>query len=170
MKEDRPNEQYFFDDATLDHLASFLSKRESPCCLCAPMLGRRLAENGVEVAVLDIDERFEGVPGFRRFDIRRPEWVGLEFDIILCDPPFFNVSLAQLFTAIRLLSRFDFRQPLLVSYLTRRSDAVLNAFAPFQLRQTGYHPSYETVEAVERNEIEFFGNLSEEEHERLRGP
>jgi hypothetical protein len=90
----------------------------------------------------------------------RPAWLGEPFDLILCDPPFFRVSLAQLFTAIRLLSRYDYRQPLLISYLSRRAANILGTFARFDLRPTGYYPGYLTVQNVDRNGIEFFGNLA----------
>ena len=168
MYELHENEQYFFAEPTLTHLAGFLAGFATPCCLCAPLVGRRLAEQGVAVTILDIDERFATVPGFRRYNLYRPEWLDQEFDIIVCDPPFFNVSLSQLFAAIRLISHNRFDQPLLISYLQRRSAAILGAFAPFGLQPTGYLPSYQTVQAVERNTIEFFGNLAAEEMIALR--
>jgi hypothetical protein len=161
-------EQYFFDAPTLAHLADFVSSFESPCCLCAPLLGKTLAERGLRVRILDVDDRFAGLPGFRRFDIHRPEWLGEAYDIIFCDPPFFNASLSRLFTAIRTLSRNDFSQPLLVSYLTRRAHNLIQTFAPFGLAPTGYHPGYQTVQACERNDIELFGNLGPARDETLR--
>ena len=169
MDERHENEQYFFDVGTLAHLRRFVAGYESPCCVCAPSLGRALAEAGVPVRVLDIDERFSSVPGFRRWDLSRPEYLDEAFDLILCDPPFFNVSLSRLFAALRTLSRNDFRQKLLVSYLCRRADALTGTFAQFGLEATGYRPGHETVEPVERNAIEFFGNLDAEETRRLRG-
>jgi hypothetical protein len=162
-------EQYFFDGPTLDHLASFVSSFDNPCCLCAPLLGKRIVERGHRVRILDIDDRFEGVPGFVPFDLHRPQWLGEAFDLIVCDPPFYNVSLSQLFTAIRIIAGHDYAQPLLVSYLTRRARNVLGTFSPFNLVATGYRPGYQTVQALERNEIEFFGNLGTTWHERLRG-
>jgi len=156
------NEQYFYDTKTLDHLASYLTGWPSPCCLCAPLLGQHLANRGISVTILDIDERFASVRGFRRYDIYRPEWLDMEFGIIVCDPPFFSVSLSQLFHALRILSHHRFDQPLLVSYLKRRSTAILGTFAPFGLRETGFRPGYQTVQACERNEIEFFGNIPDD--------
>lgn len=159
MLELHENEQYFFDPPTLDHLAGFVAGFSNPCCLCAPLLGRELAGRGVRVSILDIDERFASVPGFRRFDIYRPQWTGERFDLIVCDPPFFKVSLSQLFVAIRVLSQFDTTQPLLVSYLARRSGNLMATFAAFHLAPTGYFPSYQTVDTSQRNQIEFFSNL-----------
>lgn len=168
MHENHQREQYFFDAPTIAHLSAFLAAYDHVCCLCAPTLGRALAAAGRAVTLLDLDERFAGVPGFQRYDLYRPAWLGTAFDLLICDPPFFNVSLSQLFSAIRVLARHRFEQPLLVSYLCRRQDNVLGTFAPFALRPTGYRPGYQTVEASERNAIEFYGNLSDDEHQRLR--
>ncbi len=167
MYEKHEKEQYFFDKATLGHLADFVSGFPNPCCICAPLLGKELESRGVSVRILDIDERFAKLNGFRKFDIYKPEWLGEEYGLIVCDPPFFRVSLSQLFTALRLLSRNDYSQPLLVSYLTRRASSVVGAFGNFGLEPTGYFPGYQTVQKVERNDIEFFGNLSPENHAKL---
>jgi hypothetical protein len=169
MYELHENEQYFFDRPTLAHLADFLSAYENPCCLCCPLLGRELTESGLAVRILDIDERFATLPGFRRYDIHRPEWLGEEFGIIICDPPFYNISLSRLFAAIRLLSRNLYSQPLLVSYLVRRQANLLGTFSRFGLEPTGYRPTYQTVQKAERNEIEFFGNLGPTAHALLSG-
>lgn len=167
MYELHENEQYFFDGPTLDHLASFLSHWENPCYICAPLLGKKLQSIGVDVTILDVDERFATVPGFRRFDLHRPEWLGDTFDIVLCDPPFYSVSLSRLFAALRVLSQNDFTQNLMVSYLTRRSGALLGTFSKFGLRPSGYLPQYQTVQRVQRNEIEFYTNLKQEDVRRL---
>ena len=144
MYELHENEQYFFDDRTLDQLDDFASAWDSPCCICTPMLGKRLVERGASVTILDIDERFKTLNGFQLFDIYRPEWIDQKFDLIICDPPFFSVSLSQLFTAIRMLSQFNFDQKIMISYLSRRKDAITGTFAPFGLTATDYFPKYQT--------------------------
>jgi hypothetical protein len=167
MYELHEHEQYFFDKPTLSRLADFVAQFENPCCLCAPLLGQELEKRGVQVRTLDIDERFAGLRGFRRYDIYRPQWLGQEFGLIICDPPFYGVSLSQLFTAIRLLSRNYYSQPLLVSYLVRRSSSMIGTFTRFGLEPTGYRPGYQTIQKAERNEIEFFGNLGPALHSKL---
>ena len=168
MDERHENEQYFFDGATLDHLTAFVGRFERPCCICAPMLGRRLAQARRNVRILDIDERFADCAGFRRWDLNRPEWLGEDYDLIVCDPPFFNISLSRLFVALRTLARNQYAQKLLISYPVRRAQNLLGTFDRFALAPTGYLPSYLTVQATERNAIEFYGNLGEELNRSLR--
>jgi len=169
MVERHEHEQFFWDAPTVSRLADFASQFPNPCCLCAPLLGRELERRGVPARTLDLDERFADLRGFRAWNLYRPEWLGEEFGLIVCDPPFFGVSLAQLFTAIRLLSRHDYAQPLLLCYLARRAANVLGTFWRFGLEATGYEPGYQTVQDLERNRIEFFGNLGPTAHARLRG-
>jgi hypothetical protein len=127
------------------------------------MLGKELAKRGVSVAILDIDERFSDLPGFQKFDLYRPHWIGDKYDLIICDPPFWNVKLSQLFTAIRLLAQHDYQQPLLVSYSARRDANLIGVFWQFGLKPTGYQPGYVTVQKTDKNEIEFYSNLTEVE-------
>ena len=168
MYELHKNEQYFFDSFTISHLVSFLSKYNEIGLLCAPMLGKALANSGKQITVLDIDDRFMDVPGFLHWDIYRPTELPQSFEIIVCDPPFFNISLSQLFKAIRVLAHYDFEQKILVSYLARRQHAIMNTFSPFKLEPTGFYPTYVTVQKIEKNIIEFFGNLNQEEQTLLK--
>jgi len=169
MYELHQHEQYFFDRPTLEHLTRFLAPYPRVAVLCAPMLGRALAGAGREVRVLDIDDRFADVPGYRHWNIHRPEYLAEDFDVIVCDPPFFNVSLSRLFRAIRVLAQQRFDQPLMISYLQRRGEAVMGAFSPFGLQATGYSPGYVTVRPTEKNAVAFFANLGEEAHRALCG-
>ena len=123
------------------------------------MVGRELAKRQVRARVLDIDERFSDVAGFVRYDIYRPLWLGEHFGVIVCDPPFWKVSLSQLFGAVRLLAKHDFTQPLAICYPTRRSANLMGAFARFGLQPSGFSPKYRTVQDTERNQIEFFANF-----------
>ena len=170
MYELHKNEQYFFNDATLSDLDSFLSGFDNIGILCAPMLGQMLANSKKNITILDIDERFSNARGFRYWNIYRPERLPQAFEIIICDPPFFKVSLSQLFKAIRILSHYNFDQPLLISYLHRRANAIIGTFSQFHLEPTGYFPGYVTVKDTEKNKIEFFGNLGKEKHQTFRAP
>jgi len=159
MDERHEREQYFFDAPTLRALADFAGGFERVCCLCAPMLGRELHRRGRAVRVLDVDRRFADLPAFREWDLCRPAHLDEEFDLLICDPPFFNVPLSRLFTAVRLLCHFDPSRRVLISYPLRRRRAIMGAFSPFGLRPTGFRPTYQTVQKCEKNDIEFFANF-----------
>jgi len=159
MIEDHSNEQYFFDDATRAWLVNWLQPFDSICLLCAPTLGSALIDAGKAPAILDIDERFAQLPGFIKWDIKRPTHVPQRFDVIFCDPPFFNVSLRVLRSAIEMLAHYDPTQKLALCYLTRRKAAVLKSFRAFGLRETVKRIGYESVVPGAKNEIELLGNF-----------
>ena len=118
---------------------------------------------GRAVTCLDLDERFAHLPGFRRYDVKRPDWLGERFGVILCDPPFFNVSLSTLRAALRQLAHHDASQPLLLGYLKRRAAAVESTFSEFGLRATEERFGYETVVESEKNDIVLFSNLERDD-------
>ncbi|MEM6258306.1 MAG: hypothetical protein AAGI37_08335 [Planctomycetota bacterium] len=160
MQENHANEQYFFDAPTLRRLRVVVARFSAPCVLCAPLLGRSLHEHGQAAAVLDIDERFADLPGYRRWDVSRPEPIDQALGLILCDPPFFSVSLSQLFRAIRLLAKFDTSTPIAIGYLARRERALLGAFAPFNLQPSAFRLGYQTVQyQAGRNDIRLYTNF-----------
>jgi Probable N6-adenine methyltransferase len=171
MHERHEHEQYFFLPETTAHLASFAAHFERPCCLCAPSVGVVLGQRKVPAAVLEIDERFAATPGFLHWDVYRPRVLAERFGLILCDPPFLKVSLAQLFAAVRVLAGgvASPQQPLLLCYPRERAGNLLGTFAPFGLRPTGYCPRYVSVQAHGDGDtaIELFGNLSDERHAEL---
>lgn len=168
MRENHEREQYFFDADTIDRVAQFAAGFADPCCLCAPRVGEALVARGAKPTILDIDERFADVPGFERFDLARPHWLGRTFGIIVCDPPFFGLSLKQLYAAVRTVAANDVTRPLLLCYLRRRADACLRAFEPFALQPTGALAGYETVDPSAKNEVEFFANFDVEERSLRR--
>ena len=163
MHELHENEQYFFTHETLAELEVLLSSFDNPCILCAPTLAQHMqgSRSSKTICALDIDARFEKlIPGFRLWNLYKPEHIDERFDVIFCDPPFFNVSLSQLFTAIRMLANFDYEQPLATCYLTRREQALLGTFAKFNLKASGIFPGYKTVQNVERNGIQLYSNFA----------
>ena len=123
------------------------------------MLNHELRRRNVSAHVLDIDERFIDEANFKRFDLYRPTFQTQKFGVIICDPPFWNVSLSQLFAAIRLLSHHDTAQPLAICYPTRRAQNLCGTFAAFDLKPTSFFPKYVSVQSAARNEIEFYANF-----------
>jgi Probable N6-adenine methyltransferase len=168
MEERHESEQYFFDAGTIVHLSQFLQTYDNPCCLCAPTVGQELERSGFGVRTLDMDERFSGLKSFLKYDLKSPHYLAETFGIVLVDPPFFNaVPTSQFLDAIRMLSHYNNDQKILVSWPNRRSKVLLESFSTFNLKPTGYRPSYVTVVNDGKNAIEFFGNLGDVEHCRL---
>ncbi|MEM8560315.1 MAG: RNA 2'-phosphotransferase [Bacteroidota bacterium] len=157
QSERHDREQYFFDVATRDALVEALVDYDHVCCLCAPTLAEALAKRGQQATLLDLDERFAHVAGFRRYDLTRPDWIETQFDVIVSDPPFFTVSLTQLHRALAMLAHHRVEMPVLVAYLTRRDRKLLTTFAALGFCPTGFFPSYATVADTEKNEIQFYG-------------
>jgi hypothetical protein len=164
MQELLNKERYFFSRHSVDRIADLLQRFDRPCVLCAPTVGAELESRGVDAVTLDVDERFQSLRGFRRWDLRRPQWIASRFGVIFCDPPFFNVTLNRLFRALGVLAQFDFSRPLAVSYPTRRREALLSTFAPFGLRETDIELDYPGVDKCEKNEIRLFTNFKLRSH------
>ena len=97
VSEDHAFEQYFFDAETRQALLDLLYARHArPLLLCAPSLAVDAEARGKPYLLLDRDERFSFLSGFRAFDLARPSAVaGFDYDAILCDPPFANFDLAR---------------------------------------------------------------------------
>ena len=168
MKELHQYEQYFFDKRTNEIMAEFLRQWSPLCCLCTPLTGSLLAEQGHACTILDRDQRFADRAGYRDYNLYRPTRLEERFELIFCDPPFFKLSLSQLFKALRELAHYDLNQKLLIAYLYRRRHAVEGALAPFGVKCTAYRLGYQTVQDLDgRNEIRIFSNLPESELEGL---
>lgn len=168
MQERHEHEQYFFAPPTVHGLATFLASYSRPACLCTPMVGALLAQRGHPARILEIDERFAATSGFVRFDLYRPHTLDERFDLILCDPPFEKVGLAQLFAAVRVLAHGSFAQPLLLCYPSARAGALLGTFAPFGLTAIDAYPRYVSVQAHGPQGIRLYGNLGQERHAQLQ--
>ncbi|MDF1666995.1 MAG: hypothetical protein P1V97_34950 [Planctomycetota bacterium] len=158
ITENHTREQYFWDSQTVTFLADILASFDRPCCLCTPTVGAELLRRQRPVTILDIDERFAELPGFQVWDLLKPSVVQKDFDVLLVDPPFFNVSLTRLFKSLRLLCRFDPSRKILVAWLKRRESALLSRFESFTLRPTGIKLGYETVVSCGKNDIELYAN------------
>lgn len=158
MKEKKQQlEQYFFDKETVRHLADILSLFSNPCCLGAPTVALELCDRGLACSLLDKDGRWGSYPGYVRYDIHQPKRLGQRFGIILTDPPFFEVTVQELFKAIRYLSDGDEAQQLLICHLVRRREDIVKRFRRYGVSPIEYYPGYCSVA---NNGIRLFGNVT----------
>src|SRR5690242_2685130 len=80
--------QFFYTGETARRLADALDSYERPCCLCTPRLATEWHQRGRLVRLLDYDLRFNSLPGFRHFDLLKPEPLDEDFDVVVFDPIF----------------------------------------------------------------------------------
>ena len=160
IKENHINEQYFFAESTVNYLVRVAITFKNVCCICCPSVGKKLEEMGANVTILDIDERFSNLSGFKYWDIKNPKYMSDDFDLIIMDPPFFNVSMREIRKSIQLLTHFDTSSTkLMISYLSRRENAFKSGMQPFNMKPMDYVPEYNTVDVTEyKNRIEFYVN------------
>ena len=70
--ERRDLEQYVWTRATVEKLVLALQYYSDLCCMATPSLAQGMWEVGREERLLDIDNRFDYLPGFKYWDIRFP--------------------------------------------------------------------------------------------------
>lgn len=160
LEERHENEQYFFTEETIEYITQMAMNYAKVCCICCPSIGKRLEELGADVTILDIDERFNQLEGFRHWDIKKPVYISDKFDLIIMDPPFFNVSMREIRKAIQVLTHYDTTETtIMISYLTRREAAFKAGMKPFEMKSMNYIPEYNTVDVTDpKRRIEFYVN------------
>lgn len=162
LQERHENEQYFFTNEFENWYVNSIIEQfgdKSICCVCCPMIGKRLADAGVAVTILDIDTRFASYPQFKYFDITNPSYIETQFDLIVCDPPFFNVSFNVLLNALKSLSHYDTSTAIMITYLYRREEKFLHKLSEFNLHRISKQPTYKTVDVSDpKRDIRLYSN------------
>lgn len=158
--ENHDNEQYFFTDDTRNKIVDIALKYDKVCCICCPTIGEELENHGHDVTILDIDIRFNYLSGFQYWDIRTPTYIDDKFDLIIMDPPFFNVSMTEIRKSLQMLTHYDISNTkLMISYLTRREKALISGLKVFKLKPMDFIPEYNTVDVTDpKREIMFYAN------------
>ena len=158
IPEDHRFEQFFFDAATTRRLAAEAMRHRRPLLLCLPSIAEALEAAGHPYTLLDRDTRFSHLSGWQRWDLQKPELVFEDFDAILCDPPFANVTLPELVRAVDLLAAGSARTPAVYfAYIDTREDDLLAAFAHHGLSRRFGPLGYRTVKASTQARIAWYG-------------
>ena len=161
LPENHRFEQFFFDAPTTARLTRIAQGYRRPLLVCLPSIAAALAEASKKprYILLDRDTRFQHLPHYQPFDLFRPHMVLEEFDAILCDPPFSNITLPQLRETLDLLARCPSRRPALyLCYIASREEALLDTFRPDGLaRLPGGPLGYQSVAARTQANIFLYG-------------
>jgi len=147
----RPNfalGQFFFSAQTARALVQRFDRYRNPCCMCTPRLAHEWASRGRTVRLLDCDVRFATLPGFRRFDLLRPERIDEDFDLVIVDPIF--VPAEQLRRAVELVMPPVVRgstADLFITFPVERESELLAAFTGYGLMKTDVNLKHNNVKA-----------------------
>jgi len=82
-----------------------MAQFERPLLLCVPSLAVLAEESGQPYVLLEKDERFSFLMGFRPYDLLSPTPAPTDVpcDAVIADPPFANIELGQLRRALECL-------------------------------------------------------------------
>ena len=156
IPEDHRFEQFFYDAPTSSKMMRLVRRFEKPLLVCVPSIAAKLDSSGEDYLLLDRDERFSTLGRhYEPFDLRSPKSVAYAFDALFLDPPFANVTPAELAEAVAELCG-DRQVPLFVGYNLQRGAELVDAFASFNLRDTGDVLGYAT--GVMEGRISLFTN------------
>ena len=100
---------------------------EKHLLVCVPSIAAKLDSSGEDYLLWDRDERFATLRHYEPFDLRAPRNVAYAFDALFLDPPFANVTPAELAEAVAELCG-DRQVPLFVGYNLQRGAELVDAF------------------------------------------
>ena len=153
VEENHALEQFYYDDSTLSRLMTIARTFERPLFMCNPSLASAWERDvGTACVLLDCDVRFKTkIKGFRAFDLRRPFQVRFPYDVVFVDPPFANVTPAEVKRAVDLIAATEAQRaaPCYIAYNADREDALLEAFEDSMRigRALGYKSVKENMQA-----------------------
>ena len=134
--------QIFFTQQTAAALVQALDVYANPCCLCTPRLAAEWARRGRQVTLLDIDPKFAEFGEFLPYDLREPQPINREFDVIVADPPFFIPE--PVHQAIQVLTG-DRRPDLFLVFAVEHEAELLRLFAEYRLQPTDFNLRHRNV-------------------------
>lgn len=152
-------EQYFFTEKVLIDIVEALEYEENILCLCTPAVADafwRIKQK--KIMCLDIDKRFEYLPGFVYFDLLKPHKINFKPDVIIIDPPFFKVNLLDLYNTIDFLTDKDKSTKLIFAFVKREQKFLLYNFESYNLQLTKYKLEYRSVDATKWDNYGIYAN------------
>jgi hypothetical protein len=128
--------QIFFTHESARRLVAALDHYQRPCCVCTPRLAAEWQKKGRTVRLLEYDKRFNTIPGFRHFDLLKPEPSEEDFDVIVYDPVF--IDAVRLARALKSVATASNHPDLFMCFPVDRESELLKAFSDFDLRRTSF--------------------------------
>jgi len=170
ISENRKYEQYFWTSKTVNDLLDACEYITNTCCFTTPSLAHAFHEKGREEKLLDIDERFNYLPRFEKFDIINPHYLDEDnFNIIVIDPPFFNISTKELFEATNVITNNNFSTKIIITYLVRFEYPLLETLKPYGISETNLHPQYAHIKSNKWRNFKIYSNIDLPNLKRISG-
>ena len=169
MKEKRELEQYFWTSKTVKDLLNACQYITDVCCLTTPSLAHGFNENNRDEKLFDIDERFDYLPRSEKFDIQNPHDIDDKFNIIVIDPPFFNITTKELFDATNVITNNDYSTYIVIAYLKRFEYPLLETFKPYGISETNLMPEYAHIKENKWSNFKIYSNIDLPNMKRIPG-
>ena len=169
LSEKRNLEQYFWTSKTVKDLLKACEYITNTCCFTTPSLAHGFYQNGRNEKLLDIDERFKYLPRFEKFDIKNPHLLDEEFNIIVIDPPFFNISTQELFEATNKITNCNYSTNIIIAYLVRFEYALLETFKLYGISETNLTPEYAHIKSNKWRNFKIYSNIDLPNLKRIPG-
>ena len=169
LTEKRELEQYFWTSKTVKDILNACQYITDTCCFTTPSLAHAFHEEGREEKLLDIDERFKYLPRFEKFDIKNPHSMDESFNIIVIDPPFFNISTKELFDATNIITNNDYSTNIIIAYLKRFEYPLLETFKPYGISETNLMPEYAHIKSNKWRNFKIYSNIDLPNLKRIPG-
>ncbi|TWB12403.1 putative N6-adenine methyltransferase [Nitrospirillum amazonense] len=151
--------QFFYSAETVRLLADCLDHFTNPCCLCTPRLAYEWHQRGREVRLLDYDRRFSSMPGYRPFDLLRPQPTTERFDAVIFDPIFSDAT--RLRRALEMVAGqpdADTPTALYMTFPKEREAELLSAFGAWRLAPLPFRLGYNNVRPGHADTFQLYGN------------
>jgi hypothetical protein len=161
FKEKRNLEQFFWTSDTVKKILNACQYITECCCFTTPSLAEGFHNNGEEQVLLDIDERFDYLPRFEKFDIINPHVPkgSGDFNIIVIDPPFFNISVKQLFDATNIITNNNYNTNIVIAFLVRYEFPLLETFKPYGISETSTPLEYAHIKPNKWRNFKLYSNI-----------
>ncbi|BBN06502.1 hypothetical protein MPTK1_3g21710 [Marchantia polymorpha subsp. ruderalis] len=173
--ERRDLEQYFWTTSTVDALCRALTFEPELCCLSTPSIAQAFwIQEDRAVTLLDIDTRFDYLPGFRFWDLRHipslPMGEAETFRVLVFDPPFFYIPMADLYRAVLEVCKGDTSTGLMIGFLVRKEANLFAHFREFRLSKTKFVLEYANVKPNKWRNYALYSNVDLPGIKRIRKP
>lgn len=171
IEEKRELEQFFWTKQFVQKIVTACEWIMNPCCLTTPSLAYGFLQKGREEKLLGIDERFSFMSGFERFDITDPHTPdgSNDFQIIVIDPLFFNVTTKQLLDATNVITNYDYNTNIVIAYLVRYEFSLLETFKQYKISETNAIPEYAHIKPNKWKNFRIYANIDLPGMKRIPG-